>query len=89
MSITRETKNQIIQDAKRHDADSGSAEVQVAILTKEIAELTAHMQRHPKDYSSRRGLLTKVNRRNKLMRYLRRVSRERHLAIGQKLGLRV
>lgn len=89
MSITRENKQQVIQQHKRHDNDSGSAEVQVAVLTQEIVELTAHMQRHPKDYASRRGLLTKVNRRNKLMRYLQRVSRERHLSLAQKLGLRV
>lgn len=89
MPITRESKQQIIQDHKRHDKDSGSAEVQVAVLTNEIKELTAHMQRHPKDYGSRRGLLAKVNRRNKLMKYLQRISRERHLQLAQKLGLRV
>jgi small subunit ribosomal protein S15 len=88
MPITRETKQQLIQDNKRHEKDSGSPEVQVAILTKDIEELTSHMQRHPKDYGSRRGLLIKVNRRNKLMRYLQRVSRERYVHIADKLGLR-
>ena len=88
MPISRETKTQVIQSNKRHDKDSGSPEVQVAILTKSIEELTAHMQRHPKDYGSRRGLLLQVNRRNRLMRYLEKVSRERYVQLADKLGLR-
>jgi small subunit ribosomal protein S15 len=88
MSITRENKKQIISDNKRHEKDSGSPEVQVAVLTDNIKQLTAHMQRHPKDYSSRRGLLQQVNRRNKLMRYLQRVSRDRYNELVAKLGLR-
>lgn len=88
MPITREAKLQAIQSHRRHDKDSGSTEVQVAILTKDIAELTAHMQRHPKDYGSRHGLLMKVNRRNKLMRYLARVSPEGHAKLAEQLGLR-
>jgi len=88
MSIVRESKQQIIADNKRHDTDSGSPEVQVAMLTHNIKELTAHMQRHPKDYHSRRGLLRQVNRRNRLMKYLRRVSRERYVQLAEKLGLR-
>jgi small subunit ribosomal protein S15 len=86
--ITREKKQQLISENKRHEKDSGSPEVQVAVLSKDIDELTEHLQRHPKDYSSRRGLLTKVNRRNKLMRYLRRVSRQRYVELADKLGLR-
>lgn len=88
MSITREAKKQVIQDHKRHEKDSGSPEVQVAVLTHNIKELTEHMQRHPKDYASRRGLLMQVNRRNRLMRYLQRVSRERYVALADRLGLR-
>ena len=60
MTIARETKTQIISENKRHEKDSGSPEVQIAVLTAEIKDLTAHMQRHPKDYHSRRGLLQKV-----------------------------
>ena len=86
--ITREKKQQLISENRRHEKDSGSPEVQVAVLSKDIDELTEHLRRHPKDYSSRRGLLTKVNRRNKLMRYLRRVSRQRYVELADKLGLR-
>jgi small subunit ribosomal protein S15 len=88
MSITRANKQQVIQSHKLHDKDSGSPEVQIAVLTSNIKELTEHMQRHPKDYASRRGLLLQVNRRNRLMRYLLRVSRQRHAQIAEKLGLR-
>ncbi len=88
MSISSDTKKQVIESNKRHDKDSGSPEVQIAVLTASIKELTAHMKRHPKDYASRRGLLTQVNRRNKLMRYLSRVSRERYTQLAAKLGLR-
>ncbi len=88
MSIVRENKKQIIEENKRHETDSGSPEVQVAMLTNSIKELTAHMQQHPKDYHSRRGLLRQVNRRNRLMKYLRRVSHERYTQLADKLGLR-
>jgi small subunit ribosomal protein S15 len=88
MPISRETKQQVIQTNKRHEKDSGSPEVQVAVLTKSIEELTQHMQRHPKDYASRHGLLLQVNRRNRLLRYLQRVSRERYVQLADKLGLR-
>ncbi len=88
MSIARESKKQVIASNKRHEKDSGSPEVQIAVLTQNITDLTAHMQRHPKDYGSRRGLLLQVNRRNRLMRYLSRVSRERYVQIADKLGLR-
>ena len=88
MSITNESKTQIISDHKRHETDSGSPEVQIAVLTAQIKELTGHMQRHPKDYHSRHGLLKKVNRRNKLSAYLRRVDLERYTKLAATLGLR-
>lgn len=88
MSIVRENKKQIIEENKRHETDSGSPEVQVAMLTSRIKELTTHMQQHPKDYHSRRGLLRQVNRRNRLMKYLRRVSHERYVQLADKMGLR-
>ena len=88
MPIAADTKTKIIQSNKLHEKDSGSPEVQIAVLTASIKELTTHMQRHSKDYASRRGLLLQVNRRNKLMRYLSKVSTERYHQIADKLGLR-
>lgn len=88
MTIAAETKKQIIADNKRHQNDSGSPEVQIAVLTAEIVDLTEHMQRHPKDYHSRHGLLLKVNRRNKLSAYLRRVDPKKYEQLASKLGLR-
>lgn len=88
MTIASETKKQIIAQNRRHDTDSGSPEVQIAVLTAEIEELTQHMQRHPKDYHSRHGLLAKVNRRNKLSTYLRRTDPTKYTQLAEKLGLR-
>ena len=88
MTITGDTKTQIISDNRRHEKDSGSSEVQIALLTAQIKELMAHMQRHPKDYHSRHGLLKKVNRRNKLSAYMRRVDLERYTQLAAKIGLR-
>jgi len=88
MTIASEVRKQIISENRRHDSDSGSPEVQIAVLTAEIKELTEHMQRHPKDYHSRHGLLAKVNRRNKLSSYLRRTDPTKYAALTQKLGLR-
>ena len=88
MPLSAETKKQLIQSNKRHDNDTGSPEVQVTVLTASIKDLTKHMQRHPKDYASRRGLLFQVNRRNKLMKYLQRVSRDRYNQLADTLGLR-
>ena len=88
MSIARADKQKVISDNKQHEKDSGSPEVQVAILTHTIKELTVHMQRHPKDLGSRRGLLLQVNRRNRLMKYLHRVSSDRYTKLVEKLGLR-
>jgi len=88
MTIVGEQKKKIILDNKRHEKDSGSPEVQVAVLTAEILDLTEHMHRHPKDYHSRHGLLLKVNRRNKLTAYLHRVAPDRYKQLITKLGLR-
>ena len=88
MTIENELKKQIIADSRRHDTDSGSPEVQISVLTAQIKELTAHMQRHPKDHHSRHGLLAKVNRRNKLSTYLRRTDPQKHAELIKKLGLR-
>lgn len=88
MTIAADQKTKIIADNKRHPKDSGSPEVQIAVLTAEIQDLTEHMHRHPKDYHSRHGLLLKVNRRNKLGTYLRRVNKAKYEQLAEKLGLR-
>lgn len=88
MTIAADTKKQIITDNRRHPTDSGSPEVQIAVLTAQILELTEHMQRHNKDYHSRHGLLKKVNRRNRLSAYLRRTNPAKYAELAAKLGLR-
>ena len=88
MSITAEEKTQIVSDFKIHDKDTGSPEVQIAILTKRINELTEHLRTHKKDHSSRRGLLKMVSKRNSLLKYLTRQDRTRYQQIIGKLGLR-
>ncbi len=88
MAITVENKKQIIADYQRGDQDSGSPEVQVALLTSRIIELTEHLKTHKKDYASRRGLLMLVSKRTRLLRYLQSNDRERYLALIKRLGLR-
>jgi small subunit ribosomal protein S15 len=88
MTISADTKKKIIADSRRHPTDSGSPEIQISVLTAEIVDLTEHMQRHPKDYHSRHGLLMKVNRRNKLAAYMRRTESEKYEQLAAKLGLR-
>ena len=88
MSITAEAKTQILQEYRIHEKDTGSPEVQIAILTKRINELRSHFDTHKKDHSSRRGLLKLVSRRNQLLKYLTKQDRTRYTAIIQKLGLR-
>ena len=88
MSITKEKKQEIIGTHRRKDQDTGSPEVQVAILTSRIGELTEHLKTHDKDYASRRGLLMMVSRRNSLLTYLRNKDRNRYQALIAKLGLR-
>ena len=88
MTISADTKKKIIADSRRHPTDSGSPEIQISVLTAEIVDLTEHMQRHPKDYHSRHGLLMKVNRRNKLAAYMRRTDSDKYEQLAAKLGLR-
>jgi small subunit ribosomal protein S15 len=88
MTITRERKQELIQDYRRDDSDTGSPEVQVAILTTRINNLTEHMQTHKKDYACRRGLLALVSRRRRLLDYLKRVDPQRYLEIIQRLSIR-
>ena len=88
MSMTAEAKTQIVTDFKTHEKDTGSPEVQIALLTKRITELTEHLKTHKKDHSSRRGLLKMVGKRNSLLKYLTREDRTRYQQIIGKLGLR-
>ena len=88
MSLTKTQKAEIITEHKRPDADTGSTEVQVAVLSKRISDLTEHLKSHAKDHASRRGLLMLVGRRRRLLEYLRRQDIERYRQIVAKLGLR-
>lgn len=88
MSITAERKQEVIKDNSRGSSDTGSPEVQVAILTERIKALTEHFKTHAKDNHSRRGLLMMVNKRRALLDYLKRENVERYNALIQKLGLR-
>ena len=88
MALTAENKNQIVGDYKIHQKDTGSPEVQIALLTRRITELTEHLKTHKKDHSSRRGLLKMVGKRNSLLKYLTREDRSRYQQIIGRLGLR-
>ena len=81
-------RTQTVNSNRRHDKDSGSPEVQVALLTNDINSLSQHLQSHRKDNSSRRGLTLKVARRNRLLKYLARTNRDGYTALIQRLGLR-
>ncbi|HEG44324.1 MAG TPA: 30S ribosomal protein S15 [Phycisphaerales bacterium] len=86
--LTKEKKGKIIEDYKNSDEDTGSPEVQIAILTTRIIELTEHLKTHKKDHSSRRGLLKMVGTRASLLKYVRNQDVERYRKIISRLGLR-
>ncbi len=86
--MMKDEKTAIIAENKTHENDTGSPEVQVAILTKRINDLTEHLKTHKKDHASRRGLLKMVGRRRNLLNYLQKKDIERYRAIVAKLGLR-
>ncbi|MDQ3953512.1 MAG: 30S ribosomal protein S15 [Actinomycetota bacterium] len=88
MALLKEQKQGIITDNARADADTGSPEVQIALLTQRISELTEHLKTHTHDHHSRRGLLRMVGRRKRLLAYLQRQDVERYRALIAKLGLR-
>ncbi|MGD1277600.1 MAG: 30S ribosomal protein S15 [Tepidisphaeraceae bacterium] len=88
MSITAEQKKQTVLEFKIHDKDTGSPEVQIALITKRIEQLRQHFDVHKKDHSSRRGLLKLVSRRNQLLKYLTREDRARYQQVINRLGLR-
>ncbi|MDR1534660.1 MAG: 30S ribosomal protein S15 [Planctomycetota bacterium] len=88
MSITKERKSELIRTYATRENDTGSPEVQIAILTERISHLTEHLKAHKKDKHSRRGLLMMVNRRNGLLRYLRGANLESYRSLVGKLGIR-
>ncbi len=88
MSITTERKNQLIEEYRKTDGDTGSPEVQVAILTERITNLTEHFKSHKKDNHSRRGLLKMVSQRRKLLDYLKEREHARYASLIQRLGIR-
>ncbi|MFH5881462.1 30S ribosomal protein S15 [Liberiplasma polymorphum] len=88
MALTKEAKQAIVEEYRLKDGDTGSPEVQVAILTKEILELNEHLKIHRHDHASRRGLLMKVGQRRNLMKYLAKKDVVRYQTLVKKLGLR-
>src|SRR6266496_5821928 len=88
MAITKDRKTDIIGQFRREATDTGSPEVQIALLTARITELTEHLRSHKKDHASRRGLLKMVSKRSGLLTYLRNKDRSRYLAVIGRLGLR-
>ena len=88
MALTKDRKTEVIGTYKTHEGDTGSPEVQVALLSERINYLTEHFKAHAKDHHSRRGLLKLVGRRRRLLDYLRKVDNERYRTIIEKLGIR-
>ncbi|MBX3275572.1 MAG: 30S ribosomal protein S15 [Sandaracinaceae bacterium] len=88
MALNADRKSELIEGFRTHDADTGSPEVQIALLTERIGYLTEHFKTHQKDHHSRRGLLQLVSRRRRLLDYLRRKDVERYRNIIQALGIR-
>jgi small subunit ribosomal protein S15 len=86
--LAREQKADVIHRFRTHDADTGSPEVQIAILSERIVELTDHFKTHKKDHASRRGLLMMVSKRRRLLDYLKEYDTERYKSVIQKLGIR-
>ena len=86
--LTPEEKSILIKKYKIHDTDTGSSEVQIALLTEEIKRLVLHLKKHPKDFHSKRGLLKQVARRRKLLSYLKNEDEKRYANIVKKIGLR-
>lgn len=89
MPLSKEDKDKLIKKYKTHESDTGSSEVQIAILTSEIEQLTGHLKTHKKDFSSRRGLLKKVGQRRRLLRYLQKDNPTSFVELTKKLKLKV
>jgi small subunit ribosomal protein S15 len=85
--LSKQKKQSLIKQYQVHEKDSGSAEVQIALLTKQIEALAQHLKKHPKDYHSRRGLLLMVGKRRRFLNYLKRRNQKKYQALVKKLGL--
>jgi len=88
MPLSKDVKSEIVADNRMHDTDTGSTEVQIALLTQRIRDLTEHLRAHKHDHHTRRGLLQMVGQRRRLMNYLKKSDVERYRAIVAKLGIR-
>ena len=88
MSLTTKEKAKIIKDVSRNEKDTGSADVQVALLSKAIDKLVLHLKKHPQDVHSKKGLITMVIRRKKMLAYLKKVSEKKYSAVIKKIGLK-
>ncbi|HEY9677596.1 MAG TPA: 30S ribosomal protein S15 [Drouetiella sp.] len=86
--LLQERKQEVINTHRTHDKDTGSPEVQIAMLTERINQLTEHLRTHPKDFHSRRGLLMMVGKRRRLLQYISRENQDRYKSLIEKLGLR-
>jgi len=89
MALPKEVKEKIIEEYRRHDKDTGSPEVQIAILTEKINRLTEHLKKHKKDIHSRRGLIAMIHARRRHLEYLKKKDYNKYLEIVEKLGLKV
>ena len=88
MALTEAVKTGVVQEYRRHDSDTGSPEIQIALLTNRIQQLTEHLKIHKKDHASRRGLLKMVGARSSLLKYLTRTDRQKYQETIKRLGLR-
>ena len=88
MALDKESKNKLMEEFARHQSDTGSHEVQIALLTSRISQLTDHLRENSHDESSRRGLLKMVGRRRRLLAYIRKKDFERYMALTDRLGIR-
>ncbi|MFB6212533.1 MAG: 30S ribosomal protein S15 [Candidatus Magasanikbacteria bacterium] len=89
MSLSQDQKESVIEKYQKHDNDTGSATVQVGLLTKRINKLVNHLKEHPKDHNSRRGLLKMVGKRRRLLKYLKRENEEAYEELSEELGVEV
>ncbi|WP_071516929.1 30S ribosomal protein S15 [Geitlerinema sp. PCC 9228] len=88
MTLTKERKQEIISEFQVHETDTGSSDLQVAVLTARIERLSQHMQQHKKDYASRRGLMKLIGQRKRLLKYIRRQDPQHYQQLIQRLGIR-
>jgi len=88
MAVTKERRQEVIKGSRINEKDTGSADVQVAVITERMTELGKHLEKHPKDLHSRRGLILMVSKRNRLLRYLRDNDFDRYKALIERLSLR-